>query len=156
MKAIAYIIASGFGAGYSPVAPGTAGALFFIIAAGWWFPLAPVSIQIGLCVGLFFLSVVSSSIVEKDLIARFGQESGHDAGMIVIDEVIGQAIAMIAIPISLYAIIAAFVLFRVFDITKPFPANRIQTLPGGWGITMDDVIAGIYANLVIQLARIFF
>ncbi|MBN2008673.1 phosphatidylglycerophosphatase A [candidate division KSB1 bacterium] len=155
MRLISYIFATGFGSGYSPFAPGTAGALLFMVIAGWWLPTIAIGYQIGFCVILFAISVYSSDVVEKDLIKKVGEEKGHDAGMIVIDEMIGVALALVAIPVSPYTLAAAFILFRVFDITKPFPINRLQNLRGGWGITMDDVLAGIFANILIQISRFF-
>ena len=155
MKRLSYVLATGFGTGYSPFAPGTAGALFFMLVAGWWFPTSALGYQVGLTVLLFVISVYTSTVVEKDLIKRLGEEKGHDAGMIVIDEIVGMALALVAIPVSYYSIITAFVLFRVFDITKPFPINKSQKLPSGWGITLDDVIAGIFANILVQLFRFF-
>ncbi len=153
MKRIAYIVATGLGSGYSPFAPGTAGTLCFIILGGWFVPAISLQFQL-LIAGIFFIvSVYSSNIVEADLIDRLGEEKGHDAGMIVIDEVLGMAIALIAIPNTWYAIFAAFILFRIFDITKPFPINRLQNLPRGWGITIDDVVAGVYANILVQCLR---
>ncbi len=153
MKKIAYILATGFGSGYSPIAPGTAGALFFMIVCGWMMPGFPLTVQMILTVMLFVIGVYSSNIVEADLIAKIGEEKGHDAGCIVIDEVVGMAISLIAVPNTWWAIITAIVLFRLFDIVKPFPVNKSQNLPRGWGIMMDDVIAGLYTNIIIQIVE---
>ena len=116
-----------------------------MVVCGWLVPSWALSYQIILLVILFGISVYSSHIVEADLMEKLGPSKGHDAGKIVIDELAGMTIALVAIPNTWIAIVAAFILFRLFDITKPFPINKLQHLPGGWGITMDDVVAGIYA-----------
>ena len=94
-------------------------------------------------IALFFLAVWSAEAVAK-------AENQHDPAHVVIDEVMGVAVSLAFVPWTLYTIAAGFVLFRVFDITKPFPARRSEKLPGGWGIVMDDVVAGIYANIVLR------
>ena len=76
---------------------------------------------------------------------------GDDPAIVVIDEVVGQWIALLFIPLTLIPVTAAFILFRVFDIYKPFPIDQSQALKGGFGIMVDDIIAGIYANIIIQL-----
>ena len=74
----------------------------------------------------------------------------------MIDEVVGMLIALLFVPKTTFFLIAAFILFRIFDIAKPFPARRMERLHGGWGIVLDDVIAGVYANLAIQIGRAIF
>ena len=74
-----------------------------------------------------------------------------DPSFVVIDEVAGQLITLFLIPFSWIYLLAGFLLFRAFDILKPFPARRAEELPGGWGIMLDDIFAGIYANLFLQL-----
>jgi phosphatidylglycerophosphatase A len=69
----------------------------------------------------------------------------------VIDEVVGMLVSLLWLPSSWTVVVAAFVAFRVFDILKPWPANRLERLHGGWGIMADDVMAGVYANLLVQL-----
>lgn len=130
--------------GYSPVGPGTVGSLVaflpYILLSHFRGPLL-----ILYCVVFFFLGVWASNRIEK--------ETGeHDPGLINLDEVVGQWIALIALPASGWIVwTAAFVLFRAFDMLKPFPVNRTQSLPGGWGVMVDDVLAGIYANLILQI-----
>ena len=75
----------------------------------------------------------------------------NDPGIIVIDEMAGMLVAFIAIPKELIFIIAAFILFRFFDIVKPFPINIVENLSSGWGIVLDDFVAGIFANIVLQI-----
>jgi phosphatidylglycerophosphatase A len=136
-------LATGFGAGYSPVAPGTAGTLVGLIL--FW-PLIGVSLpyQIGATVLVFALAVASS----HELSRRIGIK---DPGLVVVDEVIGMWISLLFLPLSPTVIVAAFLLFRLFDVVKPPPARGFESLPGGWGIVMDDVMAGIYTNLVLQV-----
>lgn len=141
-------IASGFGSGLSPVAPGTAGSAAALIA---WFALreSPVPIFAVVLVLAFALGVWASNIV----VAKLGID---DPGAIVWDEFVGQWIALA--PLLWFArtwpsIIAGFVLFRLFDIWKPWPvcwADR--TIKGGLGVMLDDVFAGIYAAIVLGIA----
>ena len=145
LKKIAYIIATGFGSGYSPLIPGTAGSfialMIFILA-----PLDNASWLI-ICLIVFFTGVWAAQIVEK--------EHGKDPGLVVIDEFVGQWISLLFLPRIFLVFIAAFIIFRILDILKPFPANDSQKLAHGWGIMIDDVIAGIYTNLIIQLLLFF-
>ena len=80
----------------------------------------------------------------------------EDPGFVVIDEVAGQWIALLGCPFDLRHAAIALVLFRLFDITKPFPARQLESLPGGWGIVFDDVAAGLYAWGIAALLRIWF
>jgi phosphatidylglycerophosphatase A len=144
----ARLIATWFGCGYSPVAPGTVGSLAALAIAwplahyaGWqplWF-LAPVVVLTG------------PSIWAADVTAR---ESGQkDPQIVVVDEVLGQWLALAgARHLNIPGWIAAFLLFRLFDIWKPFPINRLEDLPGGTGIIADDLMAGVYAALILAAA----
>jgi phosphatidylglycerophosphatase A len=153
MKAIYKFLASGLGSGYVPFAPGTAGALVgslllwglhFLwpeklsgqaIQGQWILPLLSVII--------FFTGVVASNALEP--------EWGHDASKIVIDEIVGVWVAMWFVPFSIQNLALAFILFRVFDIWKPLFIRKMERLKGGWGIMLDDVLAGVFANLILQL-----
>ena len=141
LRKFAYIIATGFGSGYAPLIPGTAGSLlaliiYIFIPYGSLFWLAVIIVT-------FFTGVWSAGVVESD--------RGKDAGLIVIDEFTGQWISLIFLPANIYIYLSSFILFRILDIVKPFPANKSQELPGGWGVMTDDVIAGIYTNIVLQI-----
>ena len=140
-KKIAYILATGLGSGYSPVIPGTAGSFTAVLL----FLLIPdlFIVQLFLICLVYFTGVWASKIIEAD--------QGKDPGIVVIDEIAGQWIALLFLPLSMKAVLTAFILFRVFDIWKPFPVNYMEKLPHGWGIMTDDVIAGIYANLSAQI-----
>ena len=148
MRTIAKVLATGFGAGFSPVAPGTAGSLLgaalyllFPDSSGAW--RAAVPLTAATVVG-FFVGVWAADEAEKCY--------GHDARRIVIDEIVGMWVVMLWVPKTPKMLVAGFFLCRFFDIVKPFPAGRSQRLRGGWGIMADDVIAGVYGNLVLQIA----
>lgn len=144
------IVATWFGCGLLPFAPGTwgsAGALVpavLLAGAGWkplWF--------LGLAAAITPLGVWAAG----DTARRAGKK---DPGMVVIDEVLGQWITLAgAVTLNWKAWLAAFVLFRVFDIWKPFPVRRLENLPGGYGIVFDDVMAGIYGAVVLYAAGCF-
>jgi len=136
------LIATGFYSGYSPIAPGTAGSvvgiLFFLIPG--FESLIPLSISITI---VFFIGVLTSNRMEKIL--------GEDPSQVVIDEIVGMWISVLFLPKGLIVAFMAFIFFRIFDIVKPQPARYMEKFQHGWGIMLDDVIAGIYANLTTQL-----
>jgi phosphatidylglycerophosphatase A len=142
-KIIPRLFATVLGAGYSPLAPGTAGSLVAALAFLFLPTYLPLMVLTAGLIALFFLAVWSAEVVAK-------AENRHDPAQVVIDEVVGMAVTVAFLPLTVATIAAGFVLFRIFDITKPFPARRSEKLPGGWGIVMDDVVAGIYANLVLR------
>jgi phosphatidylglycerophosphatase A len=135
-------LASGFYAGYSRVVPGTTGTIpawliaYFLIGGNAY----AVTIT---ALAAFGISVILSQLAENVF--------GHDSKRIVVDEWAGMMIALILVPYSLRNYLIAFVAFRGFDAVKVFPANIAEKLPGGWGVTADDIIAGIQANLLTQL-----
>ena len=147
---LAVRIATCWPVGFLPVAPGTGGsaigvvlvyALSRLLAGSWNFRLGLAASLV--CV--FFLGVWSAGESE----AFFHV---HDPGQVVIDEVAGQMLVFMAGPHSGWEwLLAGFVLFRIFDVVKPFPARRAEHLPAGWGIMVDDAIAGAYAALTLLL-----
>jgi phosphatidylglycerophosphatase A len=143
-RTLAVWVATVAGAGYFPVAPGTVGSAVavLLVAVLDTIPLTRVGhvALLALLVALiFFLGVWAAGQSEK----FFGRT---DPGHVVIDEVAGQMVAFLLVPhASWKLLLAGFALFRFFDVTKPFPAGRAERLPGGWGIMVDDVIAGAYA-----------
>jgi phosphatidylglycerophosphatase A len=144
MNRFIVILATGFGVGYSPVAPGTLGTLI-AIPIYYFLSEIPSPLYEVTLVGFFFLSVWVSGNAER----LFGKE---DDQRIVIDEVIGFLITMLWVPKTIRFIIIGFVLFRFFDILKPFPIRRLEKrLKGGFGVVLDDVAAGVYANIVLRL-----
>ena len=146
LRGLQLAIATAAGAGRSPIAPGTAGAAVGLaLSAGLTTAWGPVSAAVGALVatalGFFSAGPAACAIGEPD------------PGRIVIDEVAGQMIALAFLPPTVPIWIASFLLFRLFDVLKPFPARRLEDLPGGSGIMADDLAAGLYANGVLQLAR---
>ncbi len=137
------------GLGYIPKGAGTAAAAVTCLA--WWWALPYLQQpQLVLCIATVVIMAVgtwSSSKVEVLW--------GKDNRRVVIDEVLGMCISMLFIPFQWPYMLAAFVLFRILDITKPLLIRRMEKLPGGWGVMMDDVLAGIYANFIIQLFILF-
>jgi len=133
------------GMGFSPIAPGTVGSIGGCLVAAYIYHYAPyaVVLQVLLIVLFFFLGVHSANKLEPFW--------GKDASLIVIDEVVGMWIAMLFLPPGWMYTIFAFLLFRFFDIYKPLYIKRTEQLKGGWGVMVDDVVAGIYANVTIQL-----
>ncbi len=142
---LAKLIASFFYVGFVPLIPGTFGSL---AAFAIYFPLRQLDDWriYGLCViVIVFVGVWASHRAEQD-------SKIIDPSFVVIDEVAGQLITLFLIPFSWYALISGFVLFRILDIVKPPPARKAEDLPGGWGIMMDDVIAGVYGNIILSIA----
>lgn len=131
--------------GRLPGAPGTYGSLVTLPLAYLWSLLVGEHhlYTLGLILFLTLLGIIASSMVEKSL----GVE---DPSEIIIDEVVGQWIAVLAIPGHWGFWLAAFILFRIFDIWKPGIIDRVQQLHGGLGIMLDDVLAGLFAFLIIQ------
>jgi len=155
MSNLAKIISTAFGVGYFPLAPGTMGSLAALIV--YWISPEITAIQLAMIIlGISALGIYTATITEREMKNKLGQERGIDPGIVVIDEVIGMLIALLFVPKTAFYLIAAFIFFRIFDITKPYPIRRMEKFPGGWGIVLDDVIAGIYANIAIQLGRIIF
>jgi phosphatidylglycerophosphatase A len=76
---------------------------------------------------------------------------GHDSNRIVIDEFAGAFVALIGLPTHWQVMVPVFVLFRIIDVVKPWPCRRLEALPGGWGVTMDDVMAGVYTNIAVRV-----
>jgi len=142
MKGIVRFLATGFYTGEMPIIPGTWGTLPGLALAIYVFGV-DVQYQILITVVTIAISVVLASAAEKEL--------GHDAKPIVIDEVAGMLVTLVFIPRVWYYYLLGFVFFRAMDVLKPFPARRLESLPSGWGITADDVAAGIYANILLQV-----
>ncbi len=136
-------IGTGFFSGYFPFASGTAGSafallFFFIPNFSELFVLVPAIII------AFFLGGISAEKLEKI--------HGQDPKIVTIDEVVGMWISMLGMPLNWQTILAAFLIFRILDILKPYPAADFDKKTGGWNIMLDDVIAGIYTNFILQIA----
>jgi phosphatidylglycerophosphatase A len=151
----AWTVATFFGAGLGKPGPGTWGSVAAaLLWAGfaWGAHPAASTLLIALLVGIALS--IGFGVPAATTAAR---ESGrHDPGFVVIDEVAGQWIALLGCPASWRSGLLALVLFRLFDITKPFPARQLEALPEGWGIVFDDVAAGLYALGIAALVRIWY
>ena len=141
------MLASVFGAGYAPVASGTVGS-FVTVVAIWLLPVTPLRILVALIV-VTVVGIWAGSRVERAL-------GRKDPGVIVIDEVAGMLLSVILLPPTIPVLVTAFLLFRLFDIWKPFPARESQVLTGGLGVMVDDLIAGFYALVLVMGARALF
>jgi phosphatidylglycerophosphatase A len=143
----AFHFATGFGTGFSPVTPGTFGSMVGLLFLWLFFPT-------GLPGQLLYLAVITLLAVwSAGWLAE--AEGEKDPGKIVSDEIAGQAFTFLLVsPAAMQdwrVLLAGFVLFRLFDIIKPPPIRRLENLPGGWGIVMDDVLAGVFANITLQI-----
>ena len=135
--------AFGFGAGLAPIAPGTIGSL---VALPLYWLLAPLAapVYIALLAMLFLLGVWVTARTEHDL-------GVHDHSGIVLDEIVGQLVALFLVPLNLVWMLLGFGLFRLFDIWKPWPIRWLNDrMPGGWGIMLDDLAAGVAAALCLH------
>ena len=143
MRLAVFVCTFGY-VGYFPIAPGTvgsaAGLVFYLLV--WW-AQSPI-VEVGLIVALFAAGVWAGTITER----YFG---GIDPGPIVLDEVVGMLITLAFIPVGVAGALAGFVLFRIFDVVKPYPAGRLEQLHGGLGVMADDAMAAVYANLSLRL-----
>nr|AAP58617.1 putative phosphatidyl-glycerophosphatase [uncultured Acidobacteriota bacterium] len=156
------------GVGYLPLAPGTWGSLlavgFYFLLHSVWFPHTDIPpgvfvrsylvVQVLIIIAVTLVGVWAASRTERVLKIK-------DPGKVVIDEVAGQLIALLVLPGRLWqasdvaALVAAFILFRFFDIVKPYPARKLESLKGGWGIMTDDLVAGVYAAIVVAVIQAF-
>jgi phosphatidylglycerophosphatase A len=152
-------IATGFYTGYVPWASGTfgslAGLLLFLIPGAASPGVLALLILLGFAIGVYTAgrvaeaegNVLTRSAAAAKAMFQPGDHAHADPSIVVIDEIVGMWISLAGIATGAPALITAFILFRVFDVLKPEPARSIEKLPGGWGIMLDDVVAGVYANL---------
>lgn len=144
------IVGTGFGTGYSPFAPGTAGAALALLV---WFAVGflvsfntHLFVTVGLIAVFMILGVWSGNVLEKFW--------GDDPSKVVVDEMVGVWISLLAVPSGDYIYpFIAFLLFRLFDIFKPLGVRKMERFGGGLGIMMDDVLAGVYGALTVYLVR---
>ncbi len=145
MHGLIILIATGCYSGYLPKAPGTWGSLVGLLL---FFLLHSLNLEIYLAVvaGIFVIGTFAAGETEKILDRK-------DPGLVVIDEIVGMLVTMTAVPATPLAMVLGFTLFRLFDILKPFPIRLVdQRFHGGLGIMLDDILAGIYSLVIMQLA----
>lgn len=130
--------------GHAPVAPGTFGSAAGLLL--FWAVRASGSLAVELAVVLAVIAVGVAAATRAE--SATGE---HDPGLIVIDETAGMLVTLAAVPVGFGGAVAGFLAFRLFDIVKPFPARRAERLPGGWGVMADDLVAGVYAQVLLRL-----
>lgn len=143
MSRLAVLIGTFGYVGFFPIAPGTAGSLAALALYALVRGMASPAGELAVIAAVFVVGVWAAGGTERALARR-------DPGPVVIDEVLGMLITLAWMPWSLTGVAAGFLLFRVFDVIKPFPAGRLERLPGGLGIMADDAMAGVYAHLVLR------
>jgi phosphatidylglycerophosphatase A len=138
----AKLVATCFGIGYIRKGGGTVAAMVFCL---FWLLIAPQPYLWGIIAAFIFMvaGIWSSNIVE----AKWGKDSNR----VVIDEVLGMQVSLLWVPVDWRYVLIGFLLFRFFDIVKPLYIRRAEKLPAGWGVMTDDLLAGIYSNILIQL-----
>lgn len=148
MKILSQIIATFFGIGYLPLAPGTIASFLVILLYRYYLYSWTWPVYLGALVLVFIIGASASSAYAKTI-------KKEDPRSIVIDEVLGQLIVLFRMPPTWPLLIASFILFRVLDILKPFMIEKSENFPRGWGIMMDDVVSGVCAGILINLYLLF-
>lgn len=144
MIRLAVFLATAAYCGYFPIAPGTVGsAAGLVVYLLVWWTRSPI-VEVSLIVVTFAAGTWAATHAER----YFG---GIDPGPVVIDEVLGMLVTLAFIPAGWSAALAGFVLFRILDVVKPFPANRLEKFHGGFGIMADDAMAGVYSNICLRV-----
>jgi len=136
-----------FGIGYIGKGAGTVAAIFCAIC--WylaWHGNYPPLFSVYITIAITALGIWSGNVVEPIW--------GKDHGRVVIDEVAGMCISLLFIPVTIKYVLTGLILFRFFDIVKPLFIRKMELLPGGWGVMMDDVLAGVYSNIILQIVVI--
>ena len=146
------LIGTGFGSGFSPFAPGTAGALLASIIWIALYFLLPFTVLLWATAALVVLFTFAGIWAANKLESCWGE----DPSRVVVDEMVGVWIPLLAVPDNdrwYWYVIAAFALFRIFDIVKPLGVRKMENFKGGVGVMMDDVLAGVYSFILIAVAR---
>ena len=145
MKRLALLLATFGYVGHFPIAPGTAGsAAALVLYAALRYLGSPPLVDLGVIALLFAVGCWAGTVAER----QYGRT---DPGEVVLDEVIGMLMTLWLVPVTWKGVLLGFLLFRAFDIVKPFPARQCERLHGGLGIMADDAVAGIYGNLALRL-----
>jgi phosphatidylglycerophosphatase A len=143
MHRLALVIATCGYVGYVPIAPGTAGSAAALVLYGAVRGTGSVGAEVAIVGILAIAGIWSAGIAGR----QFGS---LDPGPVVIDEVVGMLITLMLLPVNAAGVIMGFLVFRFFDIVKPWPARRLEALPGGFGVMADDGVAAAYGNLVLR------
>ncbi len=141
------LLGTGLYSGFSPFASGTVGS---VLAFGIYF-IPGVQNQL-----IILFLIVIFSVIGIKLGTKFEKVYGKDPSEFTLDEFIGSWISLLFIPQNLILIISTFFLWRILDILKPFPANRLEKLSGGWGIMLDDIVSGLYTLLIMFIVQNYF
>jgi phosphatidylglycerophosphatase A len=144
MNQLALLIASFGYVGFFPIAPGTAGSLAALPLFAFVRWMGIPAFELGMIAAVLAVGIWSANRAERAL-------GRKDPGPVVIDEVLGMLITLAWLPVSLAGVLVGFLLFRLFDVVKPYPAGRMEHLPGGYGIMLDDAMAGLYSHLVLRV-----
>jgi phosphatidylglycerophosphatase A len=142
LRRLGVFIATCAHVGYAPVAPGTFGSAVGLVVYYLVRRQASTAVELGAIALILVVGLWSATEAEH----HFG---GIDPGPVVIDEVIGMLITLALHPVNVAGAIVGFFVFRVLDVVKPWPARRLELLPGGFGVVLDDVMAGVYGNLLM-------
>ncbi len=150
------IITTGLGTGYAPIAPGTAGSILGILL--FWllnYLLSSLNIDSQIILLLNLFTIIFVLLIGVYSIKKVHAVWEHDASKIVVDEVVGVWIAVFAMPFEWQYYLYALILFRFFDIAKPLFIRKLDKMPGDWSVMLDDVVAGVYSLIVIQVLFYF-
>ncbi len=147
-RGVALFLASWAYVGYFPIAPGTAGSVVGVLLDLGLRATVSSWLQAVVIFSISAAGVWAAGVVERQLAAK-------DPSVVVIDEVAGMLLALYLLPLSWLGYFVGFLVFRLFDIVKPFPARQSERLPGGIGIMVDDLIAGLYTHLFLRLVSLW-
>ena len=142
MRLLIYAFVSFLGCGYAPIAPATVASFAVMLVWGFLAPV-PLAWQLGALAFFVAVGVPAATWVER--------REGKDPSLVVTDEVAGMIVTYLGISTGWLGLLAGFFWFRLFDILKPPPVRSFEKLPEGWGITLDDVAAGVYAHIALRL-----
>lgn len=149
MRFLTLSITTFLGTGYLPLMPGTFASFAYLLLHLFLLKGVPFYIYLFVILSIFSTGVIFSSRAEKIFERK-------DPRPVVIDEVLGQMVSLFFIPSRTASLIIGFLLFRIFDVVKPFPCSEVQKIKGGWGIMLDDLFAGIWANIFLRIIIILF
>lgn len=147
LRSFAIFVATGALSGYFPFAPGTVGSVVGLVLYAGVRSSGGRVLEAATIVVVALVGCWASFEAER----HFGRE---DPGQVVVDEVLGMLVTVAFVPVTISGAVVAFLLFRVLDILKPYPARQFESFPGGWGIMADDAMAGVYGNVLMRVAAL--